>query len=120
VTPDPRVKALILLAPATPWFVAPGALHNVHVPILMFTGDKDIHVTPWYADVVKIGLPDESLLTHVEVPNAGHYSFLGPYPVAMISPSFPPSQDPEGFNREEFHQRMNAEIVTFLNRALPA
>ena len=34
VEPDPRVKALVLLVPATAWFMNPGALRGVNVPIL--------------------------------------------------------------------------------------
>jgi predicted dienelactone hydrolase len=115
---DPRVKAIVLLAPATPWLSGPGALSKVHTPILMFTGERDAHTTSWHAQVVKQGLLNPSLLTHISVPNAGHYSFLSPYPAAMINPSFPPSQDPEGFDREAFHIQMNAEITRFLKQWL--
>jgi hypothetical protein len=31
--------------------------------------------------------------------------------------SFPPSQDPEGFDRERFHVAMNAQILAFLLQA---
>jgi hypothetical protein len=36
----------------------------------------------------------------------------------MTNPAFAPSQDPPGFNRVQFHQEMNAEILQFLNRVL--
>jgi predicted dienelactone hydrolase len=120
VEQDERVKAVVLLAPATPWLAAPGALNGVRALILMFTGEQDVHTTSWHSEVLKQGLPDLSLLTHISVPNAGHYSFLSPYPAAMISPLFPPSQDPKGFNREAFHKEMNAEITRFLKRVLNA
>jgi len=34
----------------------------------------------------------------------------------MTNPVFLPSQDPEGFDRERFHQEMNAGILQFLSR----
>jgi dienelactone hydrolase len=46
VTPDPRVKTLVLMAPATLWFRVRGALSGVGFPILMLVGEKDKH-TPY-------------------------------------------------------------------------
>jgi len=45
-------------------------------------------------------------------------AFLSPFPPAMVNSSFPPSQDPPGFDREQFHELLNAEIVAFLDRTL--
>jgi predicted dienelactone hydrolase len=118
VTPDERVKALVLLAPATAWFKDPDALSSVRIPILMLTAEKDEHTTAWHAGMVKEGVPDKSVVEHRTVPNAGHFSFLSPFPDAMKSASFPPSQDPEGFDREGFHAEMNDEILAFLLRNL--
>jgi predicted dienelactone hydrolase len=66
---DARVKAVVLMAPATPWFFAEGALAGVKVPVLMFTPEHDPCTSTWYAEVVARGLPDPSLLRRV--PNAG-------------------------------------------------
>jgi len=116
VVPDPRVNALVLLAPASPWFMAPGALSAVRVPILMITAEKDPHTPPEHGQIIRDGLPSQTPLVHSVVPNAGHFSFLSPFPQAMIAPSFPPSQDPPGFDREQFHHHLNAEILAFLAR----
>jgi predicted dienelactone hydrolase len=118
VTPDPRVQALVLLAPATPWFKDPGALRNVRVPVLMFTGEKDGDAPAWFGDIVARGLPDPGQLTHVIVPNAGHYSFLAPFPPRLVNPSFAPSQDPPGFDRAAFHERLSEDVLAFLNQTL--
>lgn len=118
VTPDARVRALVLLAPATPWFKDPGALSQVHVPVLMLTGEKDGDAPAWFGEIVARGLPGAGQLTHVVVPNAGHYSFLAPFPPAMVSPSFRPSQDPPGFDRAAFHERLSEDVLTFLDRVL--
>lgn len=117
VTPDERVKALVLLAPATPWYMAEGALSDVKIPILMLVAEHDLFTSEWHAELVLGRVPERAQVTYRVVENAGHYSFLSPFPPAMKSPSFPPSTDPEGFDREAFHERLNAEVLDFLNRA---
>jgi len=54
-------------------------------------------------------------ITHHIVENAGHFSFLSPFPETMVSPDFPPSQDPEEFDRAVFHHRLSGEIIAFLD-----
>jgi predicted dienelactone hydrolase len=115
---DDRVKAVVLMAPATPWFFAEGALAGVNVPVLMFTAEHDPYTSPWHAEVVARGLPDPSLLTHRRVPNAGHFSFLSPYPLALRTPGFLPATDPEGFDREKFQRDLGEQILSFLRDAL--
>jgi hypothetical protein len=36
----------------------------------------------------------------------------------MRNPNFPPSTDPEGFERGKFHEKLNAELLAFLERTL--
>lgn len=116
VTPDSRIKSIVLLAPATVWFKAKRALNAVDIPILMFVGEKDPYTPYFHGEIILNGVPDPEKVEHKIVKNAGHYSFLSPFPENMINPGFPPSQDPPGFNREHFHQEMNAEITEFLLR----
>jgi predicted dienelactone hydrolase len=118
VDPDGRVKAVVLLAPASAWFMAPDALIGVRVPILMWTAEKDSYAPEFHAQIIKAGVPDQALIEHRIAANAGHFSFLSPFPEGMTNPAFPPSQDPEGFNRECFHQEMNAGILEFLKRVI--
>jgi len=120
VTPDARVRSLVLLAPATPWFMAAGALENVHVPVLMFTGDKDPHTNALHAAIVEQRIDDPMLVDHRVVAGAGHFSFLSPFPPEMTNPGFAPSQDPDGFDRAGFQEQMYAEITAFLARTLVA
>ncbi|MBV9878975.1 MAG: hypothetical protein JO180_00685 [Gemmatirosa sp.] len=118
VVPDPRVKALVLLAPATPWLMAPGALRDVHVPILMRSAGRDPYTPAWHAEVVTRGLPSGTAVDHQVVPDAGHFSFLSPFPPAMTGPSFLPAQDPPGFDRVAYHEVLYAEIEAFLRRVI--
>ena len=116
VTPDRRVMALVLLAPASYWFREEGALKGVDVPILMLTGEKDEYMPYPYnhARIILDGVPDRTKVRCRIVKNAGHFSFLSPFPESMTDADFPPSQDPPGFNREKFLHEMNGEVLDFL------
>ncbi len=118
VASDPRVAALVLLAPATAWFRGEGALDAVAVPVLMMTGDRDDVTTAWHARIVDEGLSSAAPLEHRVVAGAGHHSFLSPYPPEMTGAAYPASLDPEGFDRAAFHEEMESEILAFLRRVL--
>jgi len=118
VVADPRVKALVLLAPATPWYLAEGSLGNVQVPILMLIAEHDPYTPRWHADLVLDSVPDRNQVTFRVVENAGHFSFLSPFPPKMKSPEFRPSTDPEGFDRESFHQALPNEVLQYLDTQL--
>ena len=118
VDADGRVKALVLLAPATGWFMPDNALSRVNIPILLLVGEHDRITPPWQGELVLDGVPDRSRVTYRVIENAGHFSFLSPFPPAMRSSKFPPSTDPEGFDREKFHDTLNAELLAFLDGAL--
>jgi predicted dienelactone hydrolase len=115
VDADPRVKALVLLAPGAGWFA--NNLHQVTIPILMLTAEHDSITPDWNAEIVINGVPDPTKVTLRKVDNAGHFSFLSPFPETMKKSEFQPSTDPHGFDREAFHQYLPAEILVFLNEA---
>jgi len=118
VVPDPRVRALVLFAPATPWYQPEDSLRNVTAPILMLIAEHDPYTPRWHADLVLDRVPDKSKVTCRVVENAGHFSFLSPFPPQMRNASFLPSTDPEGFDREKFHERLAAEVLDFLDKNL--
>jgi len=133
VTRDHRVKALVLLAPAVAWFLAEGALADIDVPILMFTGQKDdleipgdkmlpdgnvVFMPAGHSSIVTRGVTDQRLVEHRVIPNAGHFSFITPYPSGMRSPAVPPSLDPAGFDRDEFYSRMCGDVLVFLRQTM--
>lgn len=117
VTPDERVRSLVLLTPATFWFL-PESLSEVRVPILIRTGERDDLTPASHADTVIRGVYDPSLVEHKTIPGAGHFSFMSNFPPEMIRPDFPPSQDPEGFHREDIQPSLYADIAGFLKRTL--
>ena len=111
---DTRVRGLVLMAPATAWFTPEAALANVTVPMLIYQAEHDAFTPPEHAGRVLDQVPDQTQITHHVVENAGHFSFLSPFPETMVSPDFPPSQDPVGFDRAAFHQRLTGEVTAFL------
>ena len=116
VAPDLRIKAIVLLAPGTGWFM--NSLEKVTVPILMFTAEHDPITPKWNGEIVLNFVPDKSKVIFHEVENAGHFSFLSPFPSTMKNPNFLPSTDPIGFDREKFHSQLSTEILDFLNDKL--
>lgn len=117
VTSDERIGSLVLLSPATFWF-APGALKEVSVPILMRTGEKDEITPASHADNVIRGVRDPSLVEHKVIAGAGHFSVMSMFPPEMIRPDFPPSQDPEGFNRQDIQASLFSDVENFFRRTL--
>jgi len=118
VVADPRVRALVLLAPATAWYLPEDSLSHVTVPILMLIAEHDPFTPRWHADVVLDRVPDRAQVTCRVIENAGHFSFLSPFPPQMRNASFLPSTDPEGFDREKFHERLPAELLDYLDEKL--
>jgi len=118
VVADPRVRALVLLAPATAWYLPEDSLSQVTVPILMLIAEHDPFTPRWHADVVLDRVPDRAQVTCRVIENAGHFSFLSLFPPQMRNASFLPSTDPEGFDREKFHERLPAELLDYLDEKL--
>ncbi|MBF0501708.1 MAG: alpha/beta fold hydrolase [Candidatus Riflebacteria bacterium] len=118
VVSDPRVRALVLLAPATAFYYPEDSLRNVTVPILMLVAEHDDITPRWQAELVLDRVPDRTQVTFRVIENAGHLSFLSPFPLHMRNAKFLPSTDPNGFDREKFHEQLPAEILSFLDKQL--
>ena len=113
VTADERISSLVLLAPAAAWFQHPDSFLDVHLPIYVFSAEHD-RITPlWQTELIKQKVMEPSLVTLETVRNAGHLSFLSPFPAHMKSDDFPPSQDPAGFDRVAFHEELKEKIRHF-------
>ncbi|MBY0488599.1 MAG: alpha/beta fold hydrolase [Gemmatimonadaceae bacterium] len=111
---DPRVRAAVLLAPATDWFMAPDALARVRTPLLVYVAEHDPVTPPTRVRAVLAHLPPDTPCDMREVAGGGHFAFLTPFPDALRRPDFPPSQDPPGFDRTALHTRLPAEILAWL------
>jgi predicted dienelactone hydrolase len=119
IVKDPRIKNLVLLAPATVLFRMEGALANVDLPILIYSAELD-NLTPGtkQLEIVLNGVKNRAMIKHKIIPNAGHFSFMSVYSDELKSVSVPPSQDPPGFNRQAFLDALYPEIVEFLREEI--
>jgi predicted dienelactone hydrolase len=118
VTHDERVKALVLFAPAAAWYQHPDSFSNVDVPIVVFSAEHDTITPHWQAELIKKNVKNPALVDLRIVKNAGHLSFLAPFPESMRNSNFPPSQDPDGFHREAFHETLKVEVLDIFNKQL--
>lgn len=113
---DSRIKAIVLMAPGAGWFNHPD--NNISCPVLLLTAEQD-RITPgWNAQVILKIATDPSLISFTEVKNAGHFSFISPFPATMKNPNFLPSSDPPGFDRDAFHRQLPVDILDFLKNKL--
>lgn len=116
---DERVKALVIMAPAAGYFSPKGALDQVNIPILLYIATEDIYTSKkWTADVILKGIQNPEQVRLREIKNAGHFSFISPFPDGMKKPSFLPANDPEGFDRVAFHEELPEEIFQYLEEKL--
>lgn len=114
VEPDPRVHAAVLLAPALPWLMAPGAVADVRIPLLVRTGERDELAPASFVEAVLAGLPRETPVDYRVVQGAGHFAFLSPFPPSLALPGFAPAHDPPGFDRAAYQPVLHHEILAFL------
>lgn len=116
VTHDERVKGLVLFAPAAAWFQHPESFQKVNLPILVFAAQHDTVTPRWQAEMIKQRATNP-FFVHVKlVKNAGHLSFLAPFPESMKNENFPPSLDPPGFDRAAFHETLKVDVLNFFNQ----
>ncbi|MEZ7195507.1 alpha/beta hydrolase family protein [Pseudodesulfovibrio karagichevae] len=114
---DGRVRAVVLLAPLGVIFDGADALAGVTVPVLLFrAGKDDVLRYPYNAEFIRKKLPFPP--QYVVVPDAGHFSFIAPFPEDRKAAVGAPASDPEGFDRVRFHERMNEAIAMFLDESL--
>ncbi|HEV2701475.1 MAG TPA: hypothetical protein VGV09_07580 [Steroidobacteraceae bacterium] len=111
---DERIGALVVMAPACGPFLAPHSLAAVSAPILAFTAEHDVLTPDAEVRAALAGVADPARVSIRTVPNAGHFSFLSPFPAHMHHPGFAPAQDPSGFDRERFHHWFPRQILEWL------
>ncbi len=114
---DPRIKAAVIAAPALGYTFSGEALDPVTIPIQLWSAEFDhILPAPDYADAVRANLPRPPEF-HL-VAKADHFDFLAPCTpdLAKVAPDI--CQSLAGFDRAEFHQRFDAEVVRFFRETL--
>jgi predicted dienelactone hydrolase len=108
-----NMSSIVVLAPATPWFQGDDSFSAFATPTLMITGGKDEITADFHTNVVQSRILDRNILTHKVVSGAGHFSFQSPFPPQMTNPRFPPSQDPDGFDRAAYQLELLETVCQF-------
>lgn len=105
IAADARLGRLVLLAPATGFFQAPGALDAVHLPILTWVGSQDEVTPPAQSEWLAHALSGWQAVDVRVTVGAGHFSFMDQPPPHSIEPL----EDKQTFLREH-----SSEICRFV------
>lgn len=111
---DPRVKALVVAAPALTRGFAPTGLAKLGLPVQLWVAGKDTVVTD--AGSVTGLLPARP--ARRDIANAGHFSFLAPCSDRLRAAAPVICEDPKGFAREPFQQEFTTAVVRFFRAHL--
>lgn len=116
VQADPRIKALVVAAPALGFTFADGGLDALNLPVQLWRAENDhILPAPDYALAVRGALP--AAPEFHAVPKADHFDFLAPCNGPVVIPAICTSAP--DFDRAAFHRQFNAEVIRFLTGTLP-
>ena len=107
IAPDVRLQRLALLAPATDFFQAPGALDAVRTPLLVWAGTKDVITPPSQAELLERALGPRVPVTLRLIEGAGHFSFMAVPPPGTAEPLA---------DRDAFLAALTAEVCGFVAR----
>jgi predicted dienelactone hydrolase len=115
-TRDPRVRAIVLMAPAGVLFTA-SSLAEIRVPTLLYEAELDRFLVPrFHAEWVAQNMPAAQL--H-RIPNAWHFAFMDTPSTAIPTDDGDIRDDPPGFDRKALLARLGREIPAFFDKALP-
>lgn len=110
---DPRIRAIVALAPIGSALFPPHGLTGIQSPVLLLKGDKDRTLRyPNDAQYLKEALGSKA--EYLEISGADHYVFMSVEP----SSSPPPTEEAKQFADTKLFD-VHRTIVDFLNRAIP-
>ncbi len=119
--PDPRVRAVLLAAPALGFLFAPDGLEAVPLstPFRIWRAGADTVLRePHHADAIAPLLPGRPV--PVVVPQAGHWVFMPPCDAERRAALPYLCADPPGLDRDAFLRGFAADAVAFFSAALAA
>ncbi len=86
IAADARLERLALLAPATGFFLAPGALDTVRTPLLVWAGGRDAVTPPAQAELLRGSVGSRVAVDLRLTEGAGHFSFMHVPPPQAVEP----------------------------------
>ncbi len=97
------------MAPVGVLFSSPNSLYEVNIPMLLLRAEKDDELAePYHSEIIAKNFDDKNKLTYRTIENAGHYSFITPFPEVMKNQFGIVADDPEGFDRTVFHKKLSS------------
>lgn len=112
---DPRLKAIVVAAPALGFAFDAKGLAAITIPVQLWRADADqILPAPFYADAVRAALPQPPEFHAVA--GAGHFDFLAPCADPARMPQLCGSA--LGFDRAAFHRNFDRDVVRFFREKL--
>jgi len=116
---DKRIKAIVMMAPVGILFDTKNSLQKINIPTLLLNAEKDdLLIEPYHSEVIAKRFVNQQLLSFCTIANAGHYSFITPFPKAIRSRLGEVAKDPKGFDRDAFHQLLSKDIMQFITEAM--
>lgn len=111
---DPRVRAVVALAPAGAPFTA-ASLAQISVPTRIYEAEQDRFLVPrFHAEWVAQNMPAAELR---RIPDAWHFAFMDTPASAIPTDDGDVRADPPGFDRKAMLARLGDEIPAFFDRA---
>ncbi len=114
--PDPRIRAVVALAPMAVVFT-PESLATIRVPVHLMMAEQDqVLVGRYHGGRVAAGLP--GVQTTI-VAGAGHFAFMAPSRMPLPSATGDAAADPTGFDRPAFLRRLEDQVAAFFAAQWP-
>jgi predicted dienelactone hydrolase len=113
---DRRVRAIVLMAPNVAPFTD-DALAKVAVPVRVYGAEHDdVTLVKYHSERLAKGRPPGT--EYLVVKQAGHFSFVSPFPWGVGLLAGDAARDPAGFGRAAMLETINREILDFFDRTL--
>lgn len=113
--PDPRIRAVVALAPMAVVFT-PESLAAVRVPVRLILAEHDQVLNGQYhGSYVAAHVPGADAST---VPGAGHFAFMTQPSMSLPSAAGDAAANPTGFDRVAFQPQLDAQVLQFFARQL--
>ena len=113
-SPDPRIKAAVLVAPAISVVFEPNGLAAVKVPVQLWVGEKDEVVSDGSLIRTLLPTPPDYHL----IKDGGHFAYLTPCNDILAKSAPEICFDPEGFDRAAFLAGFHRSVIAFYREHL--
>jgi predicted dienelactone hydrolase len=111
---DPRIKAVVVAAPALAVAFQPDGLAAVKVPVQLWVGAEDDIVRD--ASLVRTLLPSPP--DYHLIPLGGHFAYLTPCTELLAESAPQVCADPKGFDRAAFLREFHQSVIAFYRQHL--